>query len=195
MKLRKRTWIAAGVLAVPAGALAWWLGSPLFLDKTVDEAFPEVVTSIEAGDATSTVAAPDPPDQNDVPAQPTSPNAEAVVEPALIGEGSFVDADSAHRGKGSAGIYQFENGSRVLRFEDFEVTNGPDLHVLLVPTDAPIDRELLAETTYFHLGKLKGNVGNQNYDVPEEIDLDGPWTVVIYCEPFHVVFSTAQLAG
>lgn len=194
MQLKKRTWIAAGVLAIPAGALAWWLGSPLFLDTAVDEAFPEPVTSIEAVDSTSTVPAPDTSDQNDTPLPPTAPNADAVGKPALIGEGSFVDADSSHRGTGSAGIYQLEDGSRVLRFEDFEVTNGPDLHVLLVPTDASIDRGLLAETTYFDLGKLKGNVGNQNYDVPEEINLDGPWTVVIYCQPFHVVFSTAQLA-
>jgi hypothetical protein len=185
----------AGVLAIPAGALAWWLGSPLFLDKTVDEAFPAAVTSIGAEDSPSTTVAPVDQEQGDMESTGPAPDDVGSANPILVVEGSFVDADSAHRGSGSASIYQLEDGSRVLRFEDFEVTNGPDLHVLLVPTDAQIDRDLLAGTTYFDLGKLKGNVGNQNYDVPSDLDLEGPWTVVIYCDPFHVVFSTAQLSA
>jgi hypothetical protein len=196
-------WIAVVVLAVPLGALAWWLGSPLFIDTTVDEAFPEGVAAVGATDPTPTVAGPSGGAQGDIPSETTTPETavaqesaqEAAQEPVLLLNGSFVDADSAHRGSGSVGAYQLGDGSRLLRFEDFEVTNGPDLHVLLVPTNAPIDRELLAETDYFDLGKLKGNVGNQNYEIPADVMLDGSWTVVIYCEPFHVVFSTAQLSA
>jgi hypothetical protein len=43
------------------------------------------------------------------------------------------------------------------------------------------------------LGQLKGNVGNQNYEIPAEIDLSLYQSVVIYCLPFQVVFSTATL--
>ena len=72
-----------------------------------------------------------------------------------------------------------------LRFEDFEVTNGPDLHVYMTKNgdvDSGID-----------LGKLKGNKGNQNYPLGE-IDTNVYNTVVIYCQPFHVYFASAKLS-
>ena len=189
---KRRLLIAAGVLAIPAIALTWWLGSPLFLDTTVDETFPTAeAATTEAGEPDVQSAEPDLPEDSAVVA---SEPEEAPAEPLELLAGGFIDADSAHRGSGSATIYELGDGSRVLRFEEFDVTNGPDLHVLLVPTDDPIDRDLLADIGYEDLGKLKGNVGNQNYDLPEGFDPDGSWTVVIYCDPFHVVFSTAQLS-
>ena len=49
---------------------------------------------------------------------------------------------------------------------------------------------------YVDLGSLKGNRGSQNYDIPPGVDLSsGEWSVVIYCQPFHVIFATAQLAA
>ncbi len=182
--------IGGGLLSIPAIALAWWLGSPLFLDTTVDETFPIAPTTTSGGDELQG-AAPDPAESPTVPA---TGDAEPVGPVQLL-TGDFVDADDAHRGTGVATVFELEDGSRVLRFEEFEVTNGPDLHVLLVPTGDPLDREILAEVGYEDLGKLKGNVGNQNYVVPEGFDPDRTWTVVIYCEPFHVVFSTARLSG
>jgi len=192
---KRRLLIAAGVLAIPAVALAWWLGSPLFLDTEVDEAFPTVESaslSPENDQPTPQSAETGPPE---TPATLAPESEQGAAEPVRLLHGSFVDADTAHRGSGSATILALEDGSHVVRFEGFEVTNGPDLHVLMVPTTEPIDRASLAEVGYDDLGKLKGNVGNQNYDLPEGFDPDGPWTVVIYCEPFHVVFSTAQLSG
>jgi hypothetical protein len=70
--------------------------------------------------------------------------------------------------------------------------NGPDLHVLLANHPAPADRaEGMA--SYLDLGSLKGNVGSQNYEIPASADISQFQSVVIYCEPFHVVFSTATL--
>jgi len=72
-----------------------------------------------------------------------------------------------------------------LRFEDFEVTNGPDLHVYMTKkgdVDTGID-----------LGKLKGNKGAQNYEL-SGINTDVYDTVVIYCQPFHVYFASATLS-
>ena len=43
------------------------------------------------------------------------------------------------------------------------------------------------------LGSLKGNVGNQNYEIPADADVNALFSVVIYCSPFHVVFSVAPL--
>ena len=187
---KRRLLIGGGLLSIPAIALAWWLGSPLFLDTTVDETFPIApTTTTGGGDSLSGE-----PDATESPTEPATGD-EEPVGPVQLLTGDFVDADDAHRGTGVATVFELEDGSRVLRFEEFEVTNGPDLHVLLVPTGDPLDREILAEVGYEDLGKLKGNVGNQNYVVPEGFDPDGEWTVVIYCEPFHVVFSTAQLSG
>jgi hypothetical protein len=189
-RTKQRLLIAGGVLAIPAIALAWWLGSPLFLDTTVDETFP-AAAPITTGSVEVQSAEPD----TTATTEPVGADDEETAGPVELLSGSFVDADAAHRGSGSATIFELDDGSRVLRLEEFEVTNGPDLHVLLVPIGETVDRDLVAAVGYEDLGKLKGNVGNQNYAVPSGFDPDGAWTVVIYCEPFHVVFSTAQLSS
>jgi hypothetical protein len=77
----------------------------------------------------------------------------------------------------------------VLRLEDLKVTNGPDLHVLLMVDPEGRDKS----QGYLDLGKLKGNIGNQNYPIPDDTDISIYNAVMIYCEPFDVVFSTAPL--
>ena len=64
----------------------------------------------------------------------------ADAQPEVIWQGQFQDADSFHQGSGEATIFQLPDGSYVLRFENFEVTNGPDLHVLLANHPVPADR-------------------------------------------------------
>jgi len=89
-----------------------------------------------------------------------------------------------HEAKGKAEVISVGDIS-FLRFEDFQVTNGPDLHVYMTKNgdvDSGID-----------LGKLKGSIGNQNY-VLGEINTDVYNTVVIYCQPFHVYFASAKLS-
>jgi hypothetical protein len=116
----------------------------------------------------------------------------APAGPTVVIHGMFQDADNFHQGSGTATIFQLPDGSNVLRLEDFEVTNGPDLHVLLVEHPDPTSSEQVMDG-YLDLGSLKGNIGNQNYDIPAGTDLSKYNTVVIYCVPFHVVFSTASL--
>ena len=82
----------------------------------------------------------------------------------------------------------------MLRFEDFRVTNGPDLRVILATHPDPQDRNDVHTRDYVELGKLKGNIGNQNYPLPEGLSPDGFGSVVIYCKPFQVVFSVAPLS-
>ena len=103
--------------------------------------------------------------------------------------GSFRDEDRLHKGSGQATLYRLEDLSHVLRLEDLNVTNGPDLHVLLMVDPEGRDKD----RGYLDLGKLKGNIGNQNYPVPDGIDISEYNAVMIYCEPFHVIFSTAPL--
>ncbi len=118
----------------------------------------------------------------------------AEDDPELISTGQFVGADDFHQGSGSVGLYRLADGSHVLRFEEFEVTNGPDLHVLLSAHPKPENRSDVMQG-YLDLGKLKGNIGNQNYEIPLGTDLSGFQSVVIYCQPFHVVFASADLSS
>ena len=83
-------------------------------------------------------------------------------------------------------------GSMSLRLDDFRVTNGPDLHVLL-STEAP-DTLFGSVGEAVDLGSLKGNVGSQNYDIPADVNIEDYASIVIYCQPFQVVFSTAALS-
>jgi len=119
------------------------------------------------------------------------PMPEAAAEWLVVAQGQFIGADSFHVGSGTASIFQ-QDDNRVLRLEEFSVTNGPDLHVILVRHPAPGSRSDVGED-YVDLGELKGNQGNQNYDVSAGVDLSVYQSVVIYCVPFHVVFATATL--
>jgi hypothetical protein len=115
-----------------------------------------------------------------------------MTDPVVISEGSFIQIDAIHGAEGSATIYQLPDGTRLLRFEDFRSTNGPDLRVLLSADPDPRSEAEVGEDRV-ELGQLKGNIGNQNYEIPAEVDLSLYQSVVIYCLPFQVVFSTATL--
>ena len=86
-------------------------------------------------------------------------------------------------------------GEYLLRLEEFKVTNGPDLRVLLSAHPDPMSRSEVKDDGYVELGKLKGNIGNQNYEIPSGVDISGYRSVVIYCKPFHVIFSVAPLSA
>ena len=103
--------------------------------------------------------------------------------------GTFRDKDRVCRGSDRATIYQLEDETNVLRLEDLDVTNGPDLHVLLMVDSEGRDKS----QGYIDLGKLKGNIGNQNYPIPDDLVFSDYHTVMTYYQPFHVVFSTAPL--
>ena len=202
MFTRKRIIIAVIVIVgIPALALAWWLLSPLFISTTVDEEFPLASNAVIPADMTMAeaeeimVEAASEFNNYDerVPTEMAMPDDAMKMDASVVKvrSGSFRDADSFHKGSGTATIYRGADGQNVLRLEDFRVTNGPDLRVLLVPNPDPQGRDDVAG--YIELGKLKGNMGNQNYFLPESEDGSGFGSVVIYCRPFHVVFSVATL--
>lgn len=183
--------IAAAILAIPVLAIAWWLGSPLFLDTEVSEEFPMSAMAIVPDDMTQDEVEAEMEEAADEPAVDVTDPMPEEDEPVAISTGEFEDFDSFHQGSGTATIYELADGSHVLRLEGFEVTNGPDLHVLLVPDDAPADRDAIEG--YVDLGSLKGNIGDQNYEIPSDVDVANFGSVVIYCQPFHVIFSVAGL--
>ena len=127
-----------------------------------------------------------------VQAQAEGKPAQQMVAVALK-LGSFMDAESFHKGSGSATIYRGPDGSYLLRLEDLAVTNGPDLHVILSPHASPDNPGDVKTAGYLDLGRLKGNRGNQNYEIPDDVEIGNFRSVVIYCVPFIVVFSVAML--
>ena len=139
MRKRNIIIVAAIVVLVPVVAFAWWLLSPLFLSTTVDEEFPFAATAEIPADMTmaevdmvmETMAKMD---QEPV-TEPMPP--QMAAQPVALASGNFRDADSFHRGSGTATIYETPDGGHVLRFEDFMVTNGPDLRVLLAQPETP----------------------------------------------------------
>ncbi len=224
MTLRRRRVFISGALAVVAAAigLGWWLGSPLFISTVVDEAFPFEPVSPEsvAGMSEAETAQLQAEFRAAMPSEQTldalsTEDRETVADrvmtaaagmpdhvmaepppaagPVAVLVGQFVDVDDRHRGMGSAMIFRSPDGRDVLRFEDFRVTNGPALSVLLSTAPAPLDHDGLGE--FIDLGPLKGNVGNQNYEIPSGTDVSKFQSVVIYCVPFRFVFSTATLAA
>jgi len=101
-----------------------------------------------------------------------------------------------HSTSGRATVYQGAGGKRILRLTHFKTSNGPDVHVILVAArDVKDDANSLGSSVErIELGKLKGNEGDQNYELPENIDLGKFQTVSIYCERFNAVFGAAALA-
>jgi Electron transfer DM13 len=178
--------IAIAVL-IPILAIAWWLGSPLFISKNVSEEFPvaDNVTAAEIEQVMTTMAKTSEEMSENMPAM--------TAEPALLASGSLRDGESFHEGSGEVSIYQLENGSSLLRLENLNVTNGPALHVYLSEHTNPMNGNDVDSNGFIDLGGLKGNIGNQNYEIPAGVDLSKIKSVVIYCKTFHVVFSVASL--
>ena len=193
--------IRFGIIGAPVLALllfiAWDLGSPLFINKTVEEEFPfafaavmpEGVTMEDAEMAMEVMSKVDMPAMEEMPAMMM----EAAGGPERLKSGMFSDRDRIHKGSGEAILYRSEDGSHLLRLENLNVTNGPDLHVLLSPHPNPDNREEVKAPGHFSLGPLKGNRGNQNYPIPADMDASSIGSVIIYCVPFQVIFTIAPL--
>jgi hypothetical protein len=104
----------------------------------------------------------------------------------LLLTGSFVGVgDGIHDAQGIAKVIPIEGGGDVLRLEDLVVTNGPDLYVYLSTDKSASD--------FMNLGRLKANIGNQNYLIPVGTDLSKYDTVLIWCRAFSVLFGGADL--
>lgn len=103
----------------------------------------------------------------------------------------FQDADNFHKGEGVVTLFN-DNGEKKLEFRDFRVTNGPDLRVILSKHSNPQKSSDLGDD-YIEIAKLKGNIGNQSYVLPAHVNIEDYGSVVIYCKPFHVLFSVAVI--
>ena len=112
--------------------------------------------------------------------------------PALLATGMF--HSNAHETKGTATVLDVGGGRRVLRLTDFATSNGPDVRVYLVAAADVQDDATVKTAGFVELGPMKGNIGDQNYEIPASIDLDQYRTVTIWCKRFSVNFGSAPLA-
>ncbi len=104
----------------------------------------------------------------------------------LVGDFMGVN-DGIHNAEGKAKILTLSDGSQIIRLEDFRSTNGPDVHLYLSTNKQASD--------FIDLGRLKANIGNQNYQIPVNTDYNKYKYVLIWCQPFSVLFGSAQLSS
>jgi len=98
-----------------------------------------------------------------------------------------------HPTAGIATIYQMGDKTRVLRFTNFSTSNGPDVHVYLVAAEDAKDVATVENSGFVDLGVIKGNIGDQNYTLPDDLDLAKYRAVSIWCKRFSVNFGAAAL--
>jgi hypothetical protein len=111
--------------------------------------------------------------------------------PRLVASGNFYGV--LHPTSGTATIYQMDDGMRMLRFTNFETSNGPDVHVYMVAAQDAKDAETVKRAGFVDLGSIKGNVGDQNYTLPNDLNLAKYGAVSIWCKRFSVDFGAAAL--
>jgi len=114
-------------------------------------------------------------------------------QPVILAMAQWQGIDSFHQPQGKAILVRVPDGRRFIRFEDFRVTNGPDLYVYLSGHPSPRTGAQLHEGAAFEVARLKGNIGSQNYELPADLDLSKFKSVAIYCKRFSVMFGSAQV--
>ena len=168
--IRRHRWLRWAALAAVLGAgFVLWFFEPqaLFVDDEVSEAAP--------------VAEPD--------ADGRDGNPEGGTRGPLS-QGTF--RPLGHDARGTAVVIDAADGNTYVRFENFEVENGPDLKVYLSRAGADASDDELG-ANFVDLGNLKGNVGDQNYLVPQSVDLTQYRSVVVWCRRFSVGFAVAPI--
>ena len=169
--------LVVAVVAVGFG-MYWFQPWKLWQDETVDEALPGVVEA--AG----------PPE-----AAPSASPSASPSGPRTLAGGELISHE--HATSGTVKLVRLADGSHVVRLENLDTSNGPDLRVWL--TDAPVKEgkagwHVFDDGEYVSLGKLKGNKGSQNYALPRGVDPSNYNSVSIWCDRFDVSFGAAELA-
>ena len=161
--MSKRNITIAVLVVVLIGG--WYAFRPerLFVDATVNEPLSAAIAATPGGDA-------------------------ALMS---LAEGQF--HTNAHETKGTATVLAVGGGMRILRLTNFATSNGPDVRVYLVAAPDVNDDATVKTAKFVELGVLKGNIGDQNYDIPESVDLSVYRTVTIWCKRFGVNFGSAPL--
>ncbi|MBP2334965.1 hypothetical protein JOF41_001143 [Saccharothrix coeruleofusca] len=173
--------LAVGLVVLAAG-MYWFQPWKLWVDEAVHEDLALPSRTQQAEDQLP----------SDAPSSAVSPT---PSEPRTLATGALISHE--HETSGTVRIVRLPDGALVLRLEDISTSNGPDLHVWV--TDAPVKPGkdgwgVFDDGAYVSAGKLKGNKGSQNYELPADLDLDRYSSVTIWCDRFDVSFGAAELA-
>ena len=170
--VRWRVLLGAAVLAglAFAAGVAYFQPQKLFINQRVNEAIPTATTAPGRALQASPVA-----------------GSETVLSSSNL-------QSLEHQSSGTVLLIQLAGGGRILRLENLATSNGPDLRVYLSTTLASSDWHGY-DRDYVDLGALKGNLGNQNYNLPDSVDLARYRSAVIWCRQFSVGFAVASLTG
>ncbi|MGI9567300.1 MAG: DM13 domain-containing protein [Nitrosopumilus sp.] len=165
--------VIAIIAVVIIGGISVYALSPYFTESTVDEDLPEGAIIQSKTDDKEDMMMMKEEKEKTIPASYS---------------GSFIGVgDGIHDAQGDAYTIPLEDGNNVLRLENFESTNGPDLYVYLSTDDNASE--------FINLGELKANKGNQNYEIPYDADLEKNSNVLIWCKAFGVLFGSAELSS
>ncbi len=197
--LKRFRWPIIGVgIAIAVVAFLAFRPDKLFVDDAVDESLAEAFTTTTAQAAppdttSSTMATTETTvgvgDSTTSTTTPPTTTTTVAAAPVRATTGSFYGID--HSAEGTASVYE-QDGDFVLRFEDdTDIQNGPDLYVWVLPS---ADYEGGTPPDYIDLGKIKGNVGGQNYELPANFDPAVHRSVLVWCLRFGVPFAAAPLA-
>lgn len=160
----KKIFIVLGGIVILG--IAYWLISPLFIERRVQERLEDIVKPETFSE------------------QAVAPQEQAAGGIETLARGMFSGL-AGHEARGTAKL--IKSGEKYfVRFEDdFRVTNGPDVFVYLGRNGA-YDPEA-------RLAALKGNVGSQNYEIPPSVNAADYNEVWIWCRAFSVPFGSAEL--
>jgi hypothetical protein len=180
----KKVLVPVGVVGSLALVLGAYIFQPwkLFVDTEVQESLPTIQQTPEN--------TTDPSDAETTPPGPVS------TEPIVLAQGSLISHE--YETSGTVKILQLADGSRVLRLENLDTSDGPKVEVWL--TDAQVIEgqdgwTVFDDGNYESLGLLKGNQGNQNYKIPDDLDLSDFSSVSLWCVTFSVSFGAAELVS
>ncbi len=170
-----------------------------FIDQEVNEEFVATPATTEEASPQETTRNPGTPAEEET-SQATIPETTVAnvpqpepepSGPVQVSAGTFHDVE--YEGTGDAVVYRQGDGSYVLRLENLNVDNGPDLFVYAVAADDAFDADAVINAGFVDLGPLKGNQGNQTYELPPDFDPEVHRAVSIWCQQFTANFVTAPL--
>jgi hypothetical protein len=170
--------VAVVLLAGAVFGMIWFTPWKLFTSTEVNDALPEVVAPAPAPPGEPPGAAPPPARSGNL----------------LLAAGAFITHE--HETSGEVQVIELADGRRQLVLRKLATSDGPDLRVWL--TDQPVREgtagwRVFDDGKWVELGKLKGNRGNQVYDIPKDVDLAKYRSVTIWCKRFSVSFGAAAL--
>ncbi|MFF5447987.1 DM13 domain-containing protein [Streptomyces sp. NPDC012888] len=174
---KRRTPLVLGAVVVAvvlaAAGVYWFQPWKLWTDERVSESLPSAPAAAPTAGAGGAAGA---------------------AGPRTVAQGGLISHE--HTTTGTARIVELPDGSRTLRLEGLDTSNGPDLRVWL--TDAPVKEgvagwRVFDDGKHVSLGKLKGNKGDQNYPIPAGVRLADYTSVTIWCDRFDVSFGAARL--